>query len=300
MDGPTRGPANEIFTKFKPRQQSRGALVVSILAHALFILVLGSLIFHYPIQRLLSGPDRAKEPPAERIRYVRMAPVGGIGADTGVAGAPRSAPPPAAGTSRRPGPAAPLTAPSSVPTQLPPTTSTGGSVGGVKGGSGSGGGDGSGAVTGVTPSYGDPRVWAEPGPFVALPRSPAQKADSVVRDAFRSYYDSAAVAARHPERAPGDWTVEKGGQKWGVDQKWVHLGKVKIPTAVLALLPLNVQGNPQEMDRQRAQRYMRQDILFQANRAVSEDEFRDAVKRIRERKDRERREQERAAKDVRP
>jgi hypothetical protein len=183
-----------------------------------------------------------------------------------------------------------------VPTQLPPTSSGAGSVGGVTGGRGTG----SGAATGVTPAYGDPRVWVEPGPFVALPRTPAQRADSLIRDAFGAYADSAAIANANPSRAPGDWTVEKGGQKWGVDQKWVHLGKLKIPTAVLALLPLNVQGNPQELERQRNQATMRRDIMYQASRAASEDEFRAAVKRIRERKERERREAREREREVVP
>jgi hypothetical protein len=278
-----RGPASEIFTKFKPQQRPKGALIVAVLAHGALLLALGSIVFHYPIQAILNLPDRSKEPPRERVRFVKVAPDPVAATDTGTATTPPPAPPRGARQSTEP-PPAPLRAPTEVPSQLPPTSSGGGSVDGVAGGRGSG------AATGVTPSYGDPRVWVEPGPFTALPRTAAQRADSLVRDAFGVYAESEAIANANPSRAPGDWTVEKDGQKWGVDQKWVHLGKLKIPTAVLALLPLNVQGNPQELDRQRSQAYMRRDIMYQASRSASEDEFRAAVKRIRERKERERRE----------
>jgi len=293
-----RGPASEIFTKFKPQQRPRGAIVVAIIAHALLVFAIASLLFQNPIRRLIDRQERKKELREERVQFVRLAPVGGVRGDT--AGAPTATPtPPPAGSSREPAAPAPLRAPTSVPDEVPPPSSEGGgAAGGVPGGKGTGGGDG--VARGVTPSYDDPRIWVQPGPFVALPRTAAQRADSLIRDAFGAYADSAAVANAHPQRAPGDWTVEKGGQKWGVDQKWVHLGKVKIPTAVLALLPLNVQGNPQEIERQRAQRYMRSDIMFQANRSLNEDEFRDAVKRIRERKDREKREAEARKRDVRP
>lgn len=292
-----RGPASEIFTKFKPQQRPRGAIVVAVIAHTLLVFAIASLLFQGPIRRLLDGPDRKKELREERIQFVRLAPLTGGGGDTTSAAAPRTAPPPA-GRAKEPSAPAPLRAPTSVPNELPPASDGGGNVNGVPGGKGSGSGDG--VASGVTPSFGDPRVWVQPGPFVALPRTAAQRVDSLIRDAFGAYADSAAVANAHPQRAPGDWTVEKGGKKWGVDQKWVHLGKVKIPTAVLAVLPLNVQGNPQEIERQRAQRYMRTDIMYQASRSLNEDEFRDAVKRIRERKDREKREADARARDVRP
>jgi len=145
-------------------------------------------------------------------------------------------------------------------------------------------------ATGVQPSYSDSRLWPQPGPFTPVPKSTAQRADSAVRAAFGVYADSMAVAAANKGRAPTDWTIERNGQKWGVDEKWIHLGKVKIPNAVLALLPLNAQANPTFNDpvTRRENAFRSADILYHANRAASEDEFRKAVKRIRERMDRER------------
>jgi ATP phosphoribosyltransferase regulatory subunit HisZ len=82
------------------------------------------------------------------------------------------------------------------------------------------------------------------------------------------------------------------GGTWGMDQQNIHLGKVKIPNAVLALLSGNLQknlrGNPTELANERRLSDIRADLLQHANREMSEDEFKQAVKAIRQRKDRER------------
>jgi hypothetical protein len=115
--------------------------------------------------------------------------------------------------------------------------------------------------------------------------------DSAVKAGFGIYADSVRMAEANKGRAPGDWTFkDKNGGKWGWDPSGIRLGKVTIPQAVLALLPLNVQQNPMYNDpvTRRERAFQGGDIAFHANRAVSDDEFRRAVKRIRERKDRER------------
>jgi hypothetical protein len=66
------------------------------------------------------------------------------------------------------------------------------------------------------------------------------------------------------------------------------LGPVSIPTALLALLPLNIQGNPMTMERDRAYAAMRRDIYWHAHQGVNEADFAKAVRSIRERKERER------------
>lgn len=293
-----RRDASTIFTKFQKPRMSRSAWIIALVAHAFLVFAIGSIVFSYPIRAFLRIPDRAKEPPPERIQFVRVAPAAGGPSRGDTSSARVAGPPPPKGTAEQPSEPKPLRAPSSTPTRIPPT-SDGGSKNGVEGGVPGGRGDG-GAGTGVTPAYSDPRLWVQPGPFTPVPKTMAQRTDSIVRDLFGVYADSVRYAQEHAGRAPGDWTVEKGGQKWGVDPKWVHLGKVKIPTAVLAMLPLNAQGNPQQIERQRAQAYYRRDIDFQAHRAVNEDEFRDAVKRIRERKDRERAAEQKARKEIVP
>ena len=45
----------------------------------------------------------------------------------------------------------------------------------------------------------------------------------------------------------GDWTVGKDGQKYGIDQQYIRLGRFQIPTALLALLPINQHaGEPDQ------------------------------------------------------
>jgi hypothetical protein len=152
---------------------------------------------------------------------------------------------------------------------------------------------GTGGVTrGIRPSYDDPRVWqAPPDEIVSRPKTPQQKLDSAVYAQFRDVSDSmeAARTLAEGQRKPGDWTVKGKGGTWGVDQKSIHLGKIAIPNALLALIPSGaIRGNPTEMDRERRLAAIRQDIMLHANREISEDDFRKSVREIRQRKDRER------------
>ena len=139
---------------------------------------------------------------------------------------------------------------------------------------------------GVRPQYSDPRVWEPPGKVVAAPKTVAQTIDSLIADAIAPYNDSVAAAAQR--RDPTDWTIEKGGYKWGVDKRAIRLGPFSIPTALLAMLPLNLQGNPTTMERDRSYSAMNRDITWHAQQAVNEADFMKAVRSIRERKERER------------
>jgi hypothetical protein len=143
-----------------------------------------------------------------------------------------------------------------------------------------------GPTKGVRPQYSDPRVWEPPGPIVSAPKTVKQTIDSLIADAIGPYNDSVAAAAE--KRDPTDWTVSKGGYKWGIDRHAIRLGPVSIPTAVLAMLPLNIQGNPTTMDRDRANSYMNRDITWHAQQAINDADFMKAVRSIRERKERER------------
>lgn len=143
-----------------------------------------------------------------------------------------------------------------------------------------------GPTRGVRPQYSDPRVWEPPGPVVSTPKTVKQTIDSLIADAIAPYNDSIAAAAQR--RDPTDWTIEKGGYKWGIDRKAIRLGPVSIPTALLAMLPLNIQGNPTTIQRDRAFASMNADINWHARQAINEADFMKAVRSIRERKERER------------
>ena len=195
--------------------------------------------------------------------------------------------------------AAPLRAPISIPTTLPPAAPRA-SQSDDQGGSGPlvGGG---GPLRGVQPSYADPRVWSGPGPIVGAPKTEDERRDSVLQQRLSRYRDSLAVATRGAEKqGPPSWVLERNGEKYGVDQKYIHLGKFSLPTAILAALPFNTAKytNPIAQDRLRKQEAIRLEINEQAQRRLNEAEFRTAVKNIRERKERERKEAEK--KDLQP
>ena len=177
-----------------------------------------------------------------------------------------------------------VVAPTTVPTRIPaPVMAT------VKPREDAGNGPlvgGGGPVRGVRPSYSDGRLWTPPLPVVPPPKTVAQTIDSLIAEGIAPYNDSVAAVAHR--RDPTDWTVEKGGYKWGIDRKAIRLGPVSIPTALLAMLPLNLQGNPTTMDRDRAFAAMNRDITWHAQQAINDADFAKAVRSIRERKERER------------
>jgi hypothetical protein len=127
--------------------------------------------------------------------------------------------------------------------------------------------------------------------FIYAPKTEAERLDSALVVTLMRHADSLATVTYLPNKFErGDWTVERNGQKWGVDQQFIRLGPVSIPTALLALLPMNrMQPNPIEMERSRNAAWMRVDILYHAQAAMNEDQFRKAVRAIRDRKERERR-----------
>lgn len=267
--------------------------LVSVVLHV----VLGITAWHAiqlpgVFDRLLFS--RVPAPPVERIEYVTLAPSADTGSGPRQARAPARTAPSVAPTQ----PVEPLVAPTTVPTELPPirlepsapvtgAPSGGGVTGALRGGSG--------VTKGIQPSFDDPRVWAPIPEFVYAPKTEKERLDSAVVSMIVQYADSMAAATYQPNKFErGDWTIERGGQKFGIDRQFIRLGPISIPTALLALLPLNqMQPNPIEMDRARLNGFMRADILYHAQVAMNEDQFRAAVRAIRDRKERERRAAER-------
>lgn len=269
-----------------PRQpRGTSAFIASIILH---VVIGGALLRVLTIPNALNSlfSKWGRPAPVERIGFLQL---------------PRSSGPErsfkAGGDNRpdngKPTPknAAPVTAPAATPSAVPAApVKTGPET--VESGTGAviGGG---GPTRGIQPSYNDPRLWLPPGPVVSAPVRPRTRADSLhdlLADKIRMAGDSIAVA-NADQRAPGDWTyTDKKGRKWGVDQQFIRLGKFSIPTAVLGMMPLNVQANPIQMERQRTMNEMSRQISEQSARYERDEAFKAAVKALRERKDRERRE----------
>jgi hypothetical protein len=262
------------------KRRSAGSLAASIAIHIVAVAALVQIVFRYPLGQLMGLTD--PEVNQERVQYVKLPPQPTEHSGGGHAATPvkKAAP-------------APLETPAVAPTTVPDARPSDSSRAHAAGGTGTGiGVSGSGFATGIEPRQPDKRIALEPGPMVRVPRTVAEDVDSIVNVAIGIYQDSMALFAR--QHKPGDWTVKgKNGEKWGVDQKYIYVGKYKIPSALLALLPLNVSA--QSPIERRSAEYIRRDVLENAQRSISEDEFRAAVKRIRERKEREKREKQLAS-----
>jgi len=141
------------------------------------------------------------------------------------------------------------------------------------------------------PTGGDSRIWVSPLP--AIPADVAEAAygdaderDSVAVHRLQAMIDTLnhiMVAAQQAGKPPS-WTTDVAGKKFGIDQQFIYLAGIKIPTQVLALLGNALpQGNYGEAVREREIAYMRADILQAARRAENLEQFRRYVKEIRQR-----------------
>jgi len=234
---------------------------------------------------------RPGEVPAERISFLRLPP--GQTSQAGRSGGDGRAPSAGQPARRAPRFVPPTTtAPAPVPSAQAPETAGDGPRPGP-GGSGEIIGDG-GPTAGMRPTYADPRLWQRPDIAVSAPKSAKQRVDSVIADRLGPVRDSIAEAQAIAagQRKPGDWTVKGPGGSWGMDPQSIHLGKIKVPTALLGLLSSNLQknlrSNPTELANERRLAQARQEIMDHSQRSMAEDDFRGAVKAIRARKDRER------------
>jgi hypothetical protein len=269
----------------KGKRRLSGSVIASIGVHVVVgAALLRILLIPNPFTSLFATKSQPVEP--ERISFLAL---------------PQESPattPGKSGGNGRPvntkvTPAPPLVAPTTVPTTIAPVEPTATPTP-LPADEGTGPLIGRGGPTkGIRPSYSDPRIWVPAAPVVSAPKSADARMDSVVASGIERVRDSLAANGYTPNKFErGDWTVEKNGKRYGIDQSAIRLGKVSIPTALLGLLPLNVQGNPIAAARDREMASLRAEIQFQSARALNEQEFRRAVKSLRERKERERQQQE--------
>jgi hypothetical protein len=121
-----------------------------------------------------------------------------------------------------------------------------------------------------------------------LSRSRAELVDSAVSAIVQAYLDSIANDPASRNVGLPKWTTEIAGKTFGLDSKNIYIAGLKIPAAVLALLPLSGGGN---IDQNQAYNHLmdlRQDLIYAAQRAQTMDEFKQIIREIRERKERER------------
>jgi hypothetical protein len=149
------------------------------------------------------------------------------------------------------------------------------------------------AVAGrIGPGIARGRLWVRPLPLPPrelarrLTRSHTELVDSAVTEVVQAFLDSIAQdPASQGVRLPG-WTTTVAGTKFGLDSKYLYLAGLKIPAAVLALLPIPAMGN--ELDAFDRSGEMYDDLRRAAQRSDNVAEFKDAIREIRERTERER------------
>jgi hypothetical protein len=271
---------------YERREGKRAPIAVSLAVHVVVILLLGSITFHYEF----GTPSRGSAVRPEHLVYVTAepGPVGRAGGSTGN----RRKPP------KKTEIPSPLVAPSVIPSTLPPIPPPTVSAGvGTSNGNGSGTGSGVGAATGLEPAVPDSRIGLNPI-TLRVPLSTAERNDSAVKAIFQVFREAELAAEANQGRSPRDWTFDRNGQKYGLDSQYIYLGRFKLPSAILAALPLNPGGvDGARLIANRNAEWIRNDIYTHAQ-GMSEEDFKAAIKRIRERKDRERKEaQDDKAKD---
>ena len=269
------------FSPREPEKRSPGAIAISVVLHvvvaaALLRVVVGS----NGIAEWLIGPQGQSSP--EKVQMVTVTPPKRVAAAAG--GAPANARVKPSAVSAP----ASIVAPNTVPTTIPDAGGRGGSGGGT----GTGYGNGSGAARGVVPGY-DPRLYPGAPEERRIARTPKERLDSVIAERFAEYSDSVATAPRSnvTEDGRGDLTITRGGKKYGWSQRGIVLGNITLPAPLLALLPLNrIGSNPTALMRHDDPWQIRNSIQAGAQVALNAETFNERVKRIRERRDRERKE----------
>jgi hypothetical protein len=259
-------------------RRSSAALAVSLVLHVVLGAGLIALLIMPHAASTWLKINHGAEPVVERIGFVAM-PKNGAVTNPGKAGGDNR---PLSKTKPKE-----LVAPKAVPNALPtapvnPTPTPAQPEGGAGQVVGAGG-----ATQGIAPIYSDQNkgLWVPPAKVPTAPKTVPQRYDSALAGMIEAHNDS--LAALGKEREPGDWTFGKN-KDWGINQKWIKLGPVQLPTALLGLLPLNATGNPVLSQREAQLNAMHADIAFHAQQALNEDEFRKEVKELRQRRDKER------------
>ncbi len=256
-----------------PPRLSRVALAVSAALHVVLFATL-SIEGRRPGVAVLAPPEvRIVELPPYPIVQVPVAPMGPTSPDR--PGVPSRSAPGAAARPPRTDSASMAPAPMPDLAEAPDTADQPRSVAGR-----------------IGPGIARGRLWVPPLPLPPrelarrLTRSHTELVDSAVSEVVQAFLDSIARDPRSQGVALPSWTTTVAGTKFGLDSKYLYVAGLRIPAAVLALLPIPAAGNElKAFDRSGA---MYDDLRRAAQRSQNVAEFKDAIREIRERTERER------------
>lgn len=147
----------------------------------------------------------------------------------------------------------------------------------------------------IGPGLADGRLWVRPLPLPPrelaqrLSRSRAELLDSAVSTIVQAYLDSIANDPASKNVGLPSWTTEIAGKKFGLDSKHIYIAGLKIPAVVLRFLSIPLAAG--NIDQNRAHNRLmdlRADLLNAGRRAETLEEFKQVIREIRLRKERER------------
>ena len=146
----------------------------------------------------------------------------------------------------------------------------------------------------IGPGLAQGRLWVRPLPLP--PRELAERltqqqhvalVDSAVTAIVQGYLDSIAADPSARKAGLPSWTTNVAGTKFGLDSSNIYIAGLKIPAAVLALLPIPSTGNVDQNQAYNRLMGMRADLLHAAQRSQNLQEFKDMIRDMRLRKERE-------------
>ena len=145
----------------------------------------------------------------------------------------------------------------------------------------------------IGPGLADGRLWVRPLPLPPkdlakrLSKSHVELVDSAVTAIVQGYLDSIAAEPASKAQSLPSWTKEIAGKKFGIDSKNIYIAGLKIPAAVLALLPIPA-GNVDQNQAYNHLMDLRADLQYAAQRSENLDEFKAMIRDMRLRKEKER------------
>lgn len=145
----------------------------------------------------------------------------------------------------------------------------------------------------IGPALGEGKLWVQPLPAPpheiaeAYNKSHVELVDSAVSAIVQQYIDSVLNAPADPNAAPPSWTTRIMGKTFGIDSKYIYLGPLKIPSALLAFLPINGGGLTMEYSKASRMAAIRADLISAAQRSATLDDFKRAVRELRAERERQ-------------
>jgi len=144
----------------------------------------------------------------------------------------------------------------------------------------------------IGPAMGEGKLWVHPLPAPprelaqTLAQTHAELVDSAVSAIVQEYIDSVLNAPSKAGQGPPSWTTQLFGKTFGIDSKYIYLGGLKIPSAVLALLPIKGGGATMEFSQANRLSLIREDLQRASAKAQTMEDFKRAIRELRAERER--------------